>query len=99
MPTGRVKWFNDARGFGFITDDEGADLFVHYTGIAGRGRRSLAANARVTFEARQGKKGMEAFDVRPIGAPVRAEPAEKSAAASHRRLSLPRPMKMKRRSG
>lgn len=89
MPTGRVKWFNDARGFGFIADDEdGRDLFVHYTGIAGSGHRSLQADARVSFEVREGKKGLEAFDVRPIGAPAHAVPAEGRAAPPRRRLTL-----------
>jgi len=65
MPrTGTVKWFNDAKGFGFISpDDEGADLFVHYTAIKMDGFRTLAEGQRVTFEAVQGPKGMQADQV------------------------------------
>jgi CspA family cold shock protein len=64
MATGTVKWFNDAKGYGFITPDEaGKDLFVHHTNITGDGFKSLAENARVNFEARQGEKGPEAINV------------------------------------
>ncbi len=67
MATGTVKWFNDAKGYGFIApEDNGKDLFVHHTNIAGDGYKSLAEGARVEFEARQGQKGPEAVDVRPI---------------------------------
>ena len=64
MATGIVKWFNDAKGYGFITpDDASKDLFVHHTNIAGDGFKSLTENARVSFEARQGQKGPEAVNV------------------------------------
>ena len=64
MPTGTVKWFNDDKGFGFITPDEGGkDLFVHFSGIAGNGFRSLAEGARVSYEAEQGDKGPKAVNV------------------------------------
>ena len=67
MPTGTVKWFNDDKGFGFITPDEGGkDLFVHHTGIAGDGFKSLVEGARVSFEQREGSKGPEAIDVTPV---------------------------------
>ena len=57
MATGTVKWFNDAKGYGFITPDEGSkDLFVHLTGIAGSGFKSLAEGARVEYEAREGRR-------------------------------------------
>jgi CspA family cold shock protein len=91
MPSGRVKWFSDLRGYGFITGDEGgSDLFVHYTGIAGDGRRSLQAGARVSFEIREGRKGPEAFDVRPLGVPARPAPTEESLGRPRKRLRLPR---------
>lgn len=64
---GTVKWFNDAKGFGFITSDEGEDLFVHYTAIIGDGFKTLAANERVTFEVRQGPKGPQAANVTRAG--------------------------------
>lgn len=91
MPTGRVKWFNDVRGFGFIANDAGGpDLFVHYTGIAGGGHRSLYADARVSFEVREGRKGPEAYDVRPVAAPLRPAPTEAGPGRSHRRFALTR---------
>ena len=64
MATGTVKWFNDAKGYGFITPDEGSkDLFVHFSGIAGSGFRSLPEGAKVEFEARDGDKGPQAENV------------------------------------
>jgi CspA family cold shock protein len=60
---GTVKWFNDAKGYGFITSDDGQDVFVHYTAIAGQGFRSLEENMRVRFELKQGPKGPQADKV------------------------------------
>ena len=66
MAQGTVKWFNDEKGYGFISpDDGGEDLFVHYSGIEGDGFRALHEGARVTFEKTQGKKGMQAVNVNP----------------------------------
>jgi len=63
---GTVKWFNDKKGFGFITpDDGGQDLFVHHTNIEADGFRTLQDGQKVQYEAAQGKKGMEATKVRP----------------------------------
>jgi len=65
--TGTVKWFNDSKGFGFITPDEGGDdLFAHFSEIQGKGFRSLAENQRVEFEVRNGPKGLQAAAIRPL---------------------------------
>ena len=67
MPQGTVKWFNAEKGFGFIaTDDNGPDVFVHYSAIQSDGFRTLEENQRVSFEASQGAKGPQADTVRPI---------------------------------
>ena len=67
MSTGTVKWFNDDKGFGFITpDDGGKDLFVHHSGISGDGFRSLSEGSRVSFEAEAGDKGPKAVNVQKI---------------------------------
>jgi cold shock protein len=64
MATGTVKWFNDAKGYGFITPQEGEkDLFVHHSAIAGDGYKSLAEGAKVEFDPREGAKGPEATNV------------------------------------
>ncbi len=66
MATGTVKWFNDSKGYGFITPDEGGeDLFVHHTGIGGSGFKTLAEGAKVQFDAEQGPKGPQATNVVP----------------------------------
>ena len=61
--TGTVKWFNDAKGFGFITPESGADLFVHFRSIVGSGFKSLQEGQRVTFKPVKGPKGMQADEV------------------------------------
>jgi CspA family cold shock protein len=67
MATGIVKWFNDDKGYGFITpDDGGKDLFVHHSGVAGEGFKSLAEGAKVEFEPSEGQKGPQATDVRVL---------------------------------
>jgi cold shock protein len=64
MAQGTVKWFNDEKGYGFISPEEGSeDLFVHYSGIAGDGFRSLDEGDKVSYEAAQGRKGMQAQNV------------------------------------
>jgi CspA family cold shock protein len=66
--TGTVKWFNDAKGFGFISREGGPDVFVHYSGIEGGGFRSLAEGDQVEFEIVQGEKGPQAANVRKLSA-------------------------------
>jgi cold shock protein len=66
MAQGTVKWFSDEKGYGFISpNDGGEDLFVHHTGIAGEGFKTLEEGALVTFETSQGKKGLQAVNVTP----------------------------------
>ncbi|MCW5876802.1 MAG: cold-shock protein [Anaerolineales bacterium] len=64
--TGTVKWFNATKGFGFISQDEGEDVFVHYSAISGDGYRSLEEGQRVEFVVVQGQKGPQAQDVTPV---------------------------------
>jgi CspA family cold shock protein len=64
MATGTVKWFNDAKGYGFIAPEDGSkDVFVHFSNIAGEGFKSLTEGAKVEFEVREGEKGPEALNV------------------------------------
>ena len=64
MATGTVKWFSDAKGYGFITPDNGGeDLFIHHSNIGGDGYKSLSEGAKVVFEQREGGRGVEAYDV------------------------------------
>ena len=68
MATGTVKWFNNEKGYGFITPVEtGEDLFVHFSAIAGSGFKSLDEGAKVSFEVTQGQKGPQATDVQLSG--------------------------------
>lgn len=66
MTEGTVKWFNDAKGFGFIEQDNGPDVFVHFSSIEGEGFKSLAEGDRVRFEVVQGQKGPQAASVNKI---------------------------------
>ena len=63
MPTGRVKWFNNAKGYGFIEREEGGDVFVHYSAIQGDGYKSLTQGQMVQFEITDGQKGPQAMNV------------------------------------
>ena len=66
MATGTVKFFNSEKGYGFISREQGSDVFVHYSNIEGRGYRSLEEGQRVEFDVAPGRKGEEAQNVRPI---------------------------------
>jgi CspA family cold shock protein len=66
MTTGTVKWFNPEKGFGFITPEEGPDVFVHFSAISGAGYRNLEENQKVEFDVTQGQKGPQAANVRPV---------------------------------
>lgn len=66
MGNGTVKWFNDSKGFGFIQQDNGEDVFVHFSAIQGDGFKSLAEGQAVTFDIVQGPKGLQAANVNKI---------------------------------
>lgn len=66
METGTIKWFNSSKGYGFITREDGNDIFVHYKAIKGEGYRSLQEGDQVQFEIEQGPKGLQAKNVSKI---------------------------------
>lgn len=66
MAEGTVKWFNDSKGFGFIAQDDGPDVFAHYSAILGEGFKSLAEGDRVTFDINEGPKGPQAANIQKI---------------------------------
>lgn len=66
MATGTVKWFSSEKGFGFIMQEGGPDVFVHFSGISGEGFRNLEEGQTVEFEVRDGEKGPQAVDVRVV---------------------------------
>ena len=87
MATGTVKWFNDAKGFGFITQDNGGeDVFCHHTAINAEGFRTLAEGQKVSFDVTKGPKGLQAQNVKPVysrrSAPEREGPGPRGAGPS-----------------
>jgi len=66
MATGRVKWFNESKGFGFIEQENGQDVFVHYSSIIADGFKTLYDNQEVTFDIVQGPKGLQSTNVSPV---------------------------------
>jgi cold shock protein len=67
MDTGTVKWFNDSKGFGFITPDAGGeDLFAHFSEVTGEGFKTLAENQKVSYETKRGPKGLQAANIKPL---------------------------------
>jgi CspA family cold shock protein len=86
MSTGQVKWFNNAKGFGFILpDDGGDDLFAHYSAIGMEGYKTLKAGQMVSFDAIEGPKGLHAANIKPLsdGDPASTEPAAASEAVAN----------------
>ncbi|MCX5885606.1 MAG: cold shock domain-containing protein [Proteobacteria bacterium] len=66
MENGTVKWFNEAKGFGFIQRPDGEDVFVHHSGISGAGHKNLSVGDQVAFEVQQGPKGLQAINVSKV---------------------------------
>lgn len=66
MATGTVKWFNDSKGFGFISQETGEDVFVHFSSIKGDGFKSLAENDKVSFDVTKGDRGLQASNVQRV---------------------------------
>ncbi len=66
MPEGRVKWFNEKKGYGFISRDDGEDVFVHYSEIVTDGFKTLTEDQEVSFEIKDGPKGLQATNVKPL---------------------------------
>jgi CspA family cold shock protein len=66
VPEGKVKWFNEKKGFGFIEQDNGPDVFVHHTAITGEGFKTLSEGQRVSFEVEEAPKGLKAKNVQKI---------------------------------
>ena len=66
MPTGKVKWFNNSKGYGFIQQEDGTDIFVHFSAIQGDGYKTLDEGQSVSFEITQGPKGLQAANVQKI---------------------------------
>jgi CspA family cold shock protein len=66
MATGKVKWFNETKGYGFVTSDDGTDAFVHHSDIEGEGFKVLAEGDEVTFDITEGPKGPKAVNVRKV---------------------------------
>jgi CspA family cold shock protein len=66
VTVGTVKWFNPDKGYGFITQEDGPDVFVHFSAISGEGYRNLEENQKVEFDVTQGPKGPQAANVRPV---------------------------------
>ncbi len=66
MPKGKVKWFNNSKGYGFIQQEDGTDIFVHFSAIAGEGYKTLEEGQPVEFEITQGPKGLQAANVHKV---------------------------------
>ncbi|MDQ5985734.1 MAG: Cold shock protein CspC [Syntrophus sp. SKADARSKE-3] len=66
MPEGKVKWFNEKKGFGFIEKDDGEDIFVHFSAIQNSGFKTLTEGQRVSFDVEKGKKGLAAANVKAL---------------------------------
>lgn len=66
MATGKVKWFNEKKGFGFISQDDGSDVFVHFSEIQSDGFKTLAEDQEVSFDIKQGPKGLQAENVKTV---------------------------------
>ena len=79
MARGKVKWFNDAKGYGFIEQETGSDIFVHYTAITAEGFKTLAENQLVEYEVTEGPRGPQAANVKVVGRAPAEEADEEPA--------------------
>jgi CspA family cold shock protein len=92
MPTGTVKWFNDAKGFGFIEPDGGgSDVFAHFSAIAMEGFKTLKQGSRVSFEVTQGPKGQLAQNIQAEMQPIQTQPAAAAGERPHRQSKVRAP--------
>src|SRR3569623_2460109 len=90
MATGIVKWFNDAKGFGFITPDEGGeDLFAHFSAIQKYGFKSLQENLRVSFEETTGPKGKQASNIQPLYSHINSSPPTQNCVLEAQKIPGP----------
>lgn len=90
MATGTVKWFNNAKGYGFVLPEAGGDdLFIHYSSIQMDGYKSLKAGQEVMYELQEGPKGMHAVDIRPTGPELGAESTEVTPQAAEPLVEMP----------
>jgi CspA family cold shock protein len=90
LPTGTVKWFNDDKGYGFVSADDGSkDVFVHHSAIGGEGFKSLAEGAKVEYEVEQGPKGPQGWGVSRSAATRLAPQRERSRPPQSHRVAIP----------
>lgn len=82
MPQGKVKWFNDKKGYGFIVHDDGSDVFVHYSAITQEGYKTLAEGQAVSYEISNGPKGLHATQVAIVGGAPKASHTQDNSISS-----------------
>ena len=86
MATGTVKWFNSEKGYGFISQESGPDVFVHFSAIEGNGYRNLEENETVEFDVNQGPKGLQAANVKRLGQAAKSGQPPKGVQAGNKRF-------------
>jgi CspA family cold shock protein len=86
VATGTVKWFNSEKGYGFISQESGPDVFVHFSAIEGNGYRNLEENETVEFDVNQGPKGLQAANVKRLGQAAKGGQPPKGVQAGNKRF-------------